>query len=167
MSRTYQLAQVNIARLLAPLDSPQLAGFVAALDPVNAVADRAAGFVWRLQTAEGDATAVRIFDDEWLLVNMSTWRTHRELVDYVYGPEHAAVLRERRQYFARAAEAMTALWWVPAGHLPTVTEAQQRLVHLRENGPTAYSFSLRVTFPAPDEYSSDPVNVALEGCGVD
>jgi hypothetical protein len=163
----FDLAQVNIGRMRAPLDSPLMAGFVAALEPVNAVADRAPGFRWRLQTEDGDATAMRIFDDEWLLVNMSTWASHQALVDYVYGPEHVAVLRERRQYFERPAEAMTALWWVPAGHRPTVTEAQERLVRLREDGPTPFAFTLRETFPAPDATERDLVVRDLTGCGVD
>lgn len=167
IAESFDLAQVNIGRMRAPLDSPRMAGFVAALDPVNAVADRAEGFRWRLQSEDGDATAVRIFDDEWLLVNMSTWASHQALVDYVYGPEHVAVLRERRQYFERPVEAMTVLWWVPAGHRPTVAEAQDRLVSLREHGPTPFAFTLRETFPAPDATEGDLVVRDLTGCGVD
>lgn len=171
----YELSQVNIARLLAPLDSPLLADFVAALDPVNAVADRAPGFRWRLQTEDGDATAVRVFDDDWLIVNMSTWASHQALVDYVYGPEHVAVLRERRRWFARPAEAMAVLWWVPEGHRPTVAEAQERLVHLREHGPTPFAFTLRAVFPppgsapgpVPGSAAAGPVVDDLLGCGVD
>lgn len=128
-----ELAQVNIGRLLAPLDSPQLAAFVAALDEVNAVADAADGFVWRLQEGD-DATSLRVFDDEWMMINMSTWRDRAALDAYVYGPEHRAILRRRREFFARPVEAMTALWWVPVGHRPTVGEAEKMLVKLRENG---------------------------------
>ena len=164
---SFDLAQVNIGRMRASLDSPVMAGFVAALEPVNAVADRAPGFRWRLQTEDGDATALRVFDDEWLLVNMSTWASHQALVDYVYGSEHVAVLRERRQYFERPVEAMTALWWVPAGHRPTVAQAQERLVSLREHGPTPFAFTLRETFPAPGATEGDVVVRDLAGCGVD
>ncbi|GAA2748449.1 DUF3291 domain-containing protein [Kitasatospora cinereorecta] len=146
----HQLAQLNIARLLAPLDSPQLADFVAALDPVNAVADRADGFVWRLVEGEdGNATDARIYGDDWLLVNMSVWRDPEALEAYVYGEEHRAVLRRRREWFGRVAEAMTVLWWVEAGHRPTVAEAEGRLTRLREQGPTAEAFTLRERFPAP------------------
>ncbi|GAA0655070.1 DUF3291 domain-containing protein [Kitasatospora atroaurantiaca] len=153
-SAGHQLAQVNIARLLAPIDSPQLAGFVAALDPVNALADRADGFVWRLVEGEsGNATALRIFGDDWMLVNMSVWRDPAALEAYVYSEEHRAVLRRRREWFEKPAEAMTALWWVPAGHRPTGAEAEQRLVTLRSKGPTAEAFTLRETFPAPDARS--------------
>ncbi|ANZ36859.1 hypothetical protein BBK82_13030 [Lentzea guizhouensis] len=138
-----ELAQVNISRLLAPLDSPQLAEFVAALDPVNAVADTAPGFRWRLQNEDGNATALRVFDDDWLIVNMSVWESPQALLDYVYGEAHRAVLRGRRQWFHAPAEAMTALWWVPAGHRPSITEAEERLVHLRAHGPTSEAFTLK------------------------
>ena len=145
----YELAQINIARMLAPLDSPQLAGFVAALDPVNAAAEAADGFRWRLQEEDGNATGFRIFEDDWLIVNMSVWRDPEALSGYIYGPEHRPVLGRRREWFARPAEAMTALWWVPAGVRPTVPEAEQRLRLLRAQGPTAEAFTLRETFPSP------------------
>lgn len=142
----YELAQVNISRLLAPLDSPLLADFVAALEPVNAVADQATGFIWRLQTEDGDATAVRIFDDEWLIINMTVWTSVETLSDFVYDVAHRPVMSRRREWFERPAEAMTALWWVPAGHRPTVAEAEERLKHLRRNGPTPTAFTMRHTF---------------------
>jgi hypothetical protein len=96
---TFELAQVNISRLLAPLDSPQLKDFVDALDEVNAVADAAPGFRWRLQSEAGDATAIRVFDDDWLIVNMSVWESQETLLAYVYGDAHRTVLRGRRQWF--------------------------------------------------------------------
>lgn len=142
----YELAQVNISRLLAPIDSALLKDFVDALQPVNAVADAAPGFVWRLQTEDGDATAVRIFDDSWLIVNMSVWTSVQTLSDYVYDVAHRAIMKRRREWFARPSSAMTALWWVPAGHRPTVAEAEERLTHLRLHGPTAFSFTLRDAF---------------------
>ncbi|WP_354639361.1 DUF3291 domain-containing protein [Kitasatospora camelliae] len=149
-SAAYQLAQINIARMLAPLDSPQLAGFVAALEPVNAVADRADGFVWRLVEGDGgDATTARIYGDDWLLVNMSVWRDPDALHAYVYGEDHRAVMKRRRAWFEKPVDAMTALWWVPAGHRPTVAEAEERLTLLRLKGPTADAFTLRDRFPHP------------------
>jgi hypothetical protein len=147
--QTYQLAQLNIARLLAPLDDPQLQGFVSQLDPVNATADAADGFVWRLKTEDGNATAIRVYDDEWLIVNMSVWSSVDALIAYVYSPDHRAVLRRRREWFERLAEATTVLWWVPAGHRPTVAEAQRRLERLRADGPTPDAFTLREAFPPP------------------
>ncbi|WP_371482478.1 DUF3291 domain-containing protein [Kitasatospora sp. NBC_00315] len=145
----HQLAQVNIARMLQPLDSPLLADFVAALAPLNAVADAADGFVWRLQSEDGDATAIRVFEDDWLLVNMSVWRDPAALDAYVYDTGHRAMLKRRREWFEKPAEAMTALWWVPAGHRPDAVEAEERLTVLRANGPTAEVFTLRQTYPAP------------------
>jgi hypothetical protein len=151
----YLLAQVNIGRMREPLDSPLLADFVAALDPVNAAADTAPGFVWRLQTEDGNATAVHAF--EWdragsagVLVNMSVWESVEALGAYVYGAAHIAVLRRRRQWFEPMKEAYTALWWIPRGHTPTVHEAEERVKHLRAHGPTPYAFTLRVHFPPPD-----------------
>jgi hypothetical protein len=151
----HQLAQVNIGRLAAPRDSAQMAGFFAALDPVNAVADAAEGFVWRLQTEEGNATGVTGFAWEQLganevLINMSVWVSLEALTAFVYGQAHREVLRQRRQWFEAMAEATTCLWWVPDGHRPTVGEAEQRLLHLRAHGPTAEAFGFRRPFEAPD-----------------
>ncbi|MFD9326941.1 DUF3291 domain-containing protein [Streptomyces sp. NPDC060065] len=144
----YELAQVNIGRLKAPLDSPQLKDFVEALDPVNAVADAADGFVWRLQSDSGDATDLAVFDDEWLIINMSTWRDTNALTAFMYQGQHRELLARRRDWFERVEEAMVAMWWVPAGHRPTVAEAEERILHLRDRGPTAYAFTLRKSFPA-------------------
>jgi Domain of unknown function (DUF3291) len=146
----YRVAQLNIGRLQAPLDSPQLAAFVEALDPVNALADGAPGFVWRLQTEDGDATAIRAFDDDMLLVNMSVWESVEALAEFVYRSDHRAILRRRREFFHPMAEAFTVLWWVPAGHVPTVDEAKDRLERLRRDGPTPAAFTFRSRFPAPD-----------------
>lgn len=152
----YVLAQVNVGRLVAPLDSPRLAGFVAALDPVNAVADAAPGFVWRLQTEDGNATAIRAFErdaegaDGGILINMSVWESVGALGAYVYGAAHVAVLRQRREWFERMKDAYTALWWIPRGHIPAVREAEDRVRHLRAHGPTPYAFTLREHFPPPD-----------------
>jgi hypothetical protein len=157
----YLLAQVNIARMREPLDSPRLADFVAALDPVNAVADAAPGFVWRLQTEDGNATAVHAF--EWdragsagVLVNMSVWESVEALAAYVYSDTHRQVLRRRREWFERMAEAQTALWWIPRGHIPTTDEAEERVIHLREFGPHAVRVHAQGVLPAPDAAGSGP-----------
>ena len=146
----FELSQLNISRLLAPLDSPQLADFVAALDPVNAAAEASPGYVWRLQTEDGDATAVRIFDDDWLLINLTVWRSVAALTEFLRTDVHRRVLRRRDEWFARLAEPTTVLWWVPAGHRPTVAEAEDRLLHLRAHGPTAHAFTLRAHYPHPE-----------------
>ncbi|MFJ9754217.1 DUF3291 domain-containing protein [Streptomyces sp. NPDC101149] len=143
----YELAQVNIARLKAPLDSPQLKDFVDALDPVNAVADTSDGFVWRLQEASGNATDVPVLGDDWLIVNLSTWRDADALTSFMYRGQHRELLSRRREFFERLQEAVTALWWVPTGHRPTVAEAEERLLHLRSHGPTGYAFTLQRSFP--------------------
>jgi hypothetical protein len=138
------LAQVNIALPLAPLDAPLLRDFMAALDPVNAGADAAPGFVWRLQTEEGDATGVVGFGDDRLIVNMSVWESLDALREFVYrDPGHLAVLRCRREWFHKHAEAFQVLWWIPEGHIPTVEEAEERLDLLRRLGPSpdAFTFS--------------------------
>jgi hypothetical protein len=157
----YHLAQVNIGRLLAPLDSPQLAGFMAALDPVNALADAAPGFVWRLQTEDGNATSVRAF--EWdeagsagVLVNMSVWESVEALAAFVYSGRHVAVLRQRRQWFEQMRESYSALWWVPAGTRPSTADAEDAIRRLRADGPTPAAFTLREHFPPPGAGPSGP-----------
>lgn len=153
------LAQVNIARLRAPLDSPELADFVAALDPVNAAADAAPGFVWRMQTEDGNATAVRAF--EWdeagsagVIVNMSVWESPEALAAFVYSDVHRRVLARRRKWFERMTEAYTALWWIPRGTVPGPADAEDRVRWLRARGPTAGAFTLRVLFPPPGDDSA-------------
>jgi len=160
MGRAWELAQVNYSRLLAPLESPLLADFVAGLEPVNAVADAAPGFVWRLQTDDGNATAIRGF--EWdaggsagVIVNMSVWTDLASLAEFVYGNVHRAVLRRRREWFEVIDLPSTACWWVPAGQRPTVADAEERVRHLRAHGPTPHAFTLRQHFPAPDADDSD------------
>ena len=146
----FQLAQVNVARLAAPLDSPQLKAFVDGLEPVNAVAEAADGFVWRLVGDAGvDATDLRVLGDEWMMINMSVWRDPESLKAFMYAGQHRELMARRREFFERLEEAATALWWVPAGSVPTVGDAEERLRHLRAHGPTAYAFSLRQLFAAP------------------
>ncbi|MFF7972185.1 DUF3291 domain-containing protein [Streptomyces sp. NPDC007905] len=159
---SHELAQVNIARLKFPLDSPQLKDFVDALDPVNAVADASDGFVWRLQNDSGNATDIAVFGDEWLIVNMSVWRDVDALTAFMYQGLHRELLSRRRDWFERLAEAVTTLWWVPAGHRPTVAEAEERLLHLRAHGPTPYAFTLRTLFPAQEtvEVAQETVEVS-------
>jgi hypothetical protein len=147
----YELAQVNIGRPLAPLDSAQLAGFVAALEPINALADAAPGFVWRLQSdGAGDATGISVFGDGAFIVNMSVWRDLEALGEFVFRSGHVGVMRQRRSWFAQLADAYSAMWWVPSGVVPTVADAEERLLHIREHGSTPFAFTFRVPFPAPD-----------------
>jgi len=154
-----QLAQINIGRLRAPTDDPMIAEFMAALDEINALAERSPGFVWRFMTEDGNATAVRPFEDDLLLINMSVWESVESLGDYVYRTDHAAYLRRRREWFERIREAIVALWWVPEGHRPTVTEAIERIDHLRANGPTPHAFTFRQPFsPNSQDLAGDVRN---------
>ena len=151
----HQLAQVNIARMLAPLTDPLMAGFVAELDAINALADNSPGFLWRLQTPEGNATDLRPYEDDLILVNLSLWASFSDLSTFVYKSRH-------RQWFEPFDGPYLALWWVPAGHIPSVEEAKQRLAHLRANGETPYAFSLKKPFPAPEAISELPAQVVME-----
>jgi len=144
----FELAQLNIALMKEPLESPLMAEFVANLDGINALAEAAPGFVWRLQTEEGDATALRPLGEN-VLVNMSVWRDVESLQDYAYKSAHADIMRRRKEWFDRMAEAYLVLWWIPAGHRPDVAEASARLDLLRRNGPTPEAFIFRQFFPPP------------------
>jgi hypothetical protein len=144
------IAQVNIARMRAPLDSAEMAGFVARLDEVNALADRSPGFVWRLQDGAGNSTYLRPYDDDRILFNMSVWRTLAALRDFVYRTAHTEVMRRRAEWFEKFEGVYTALWWVPEGHVPSIDDAKQRLEHLQARGPSAFAFTFKTPFPSPD-----------------
>ena len=154
------IAQVNVARALEPLDSSLLADFVAALAPVNALADAAPGFVWRLQTEAGDATAVRIDDDPRMIVNLSVWASLEALWNFVYGGRHVGVMQRRRQWFERPVETHLALWWVPAGTTPSVADAVLRLAEHRRNGPAPGAFDFKHPF-TPDGRPLDPAALRI------
>lgn len=150
MTATHHLAQLNVGVIKAAMDSPVMADFANNLDRINALAEQMAGFVWRLQTEEGDATSIRPFpEQENLLVNMSVWRDVAALNDYVYHSAHVELMRRRREWFEPMREAFLVLWWVPVGHVPTVEEAIARLQLLRTHGPTADAFTFRRAFPPP------------------
>jgi heme-degrading monooxygenase HmoA len=143
------LAQVNIARSAAPLESEQMRSFVERIEEINALADRAAGFVWRLPSATTGDAYLRPYDDDRILFNLSVWESAEHLKDYVYKSAHAELLRKRREWFEHFTGAMLALWWIPVGHVPSVDEAKKRLAHLEELGPTPFAFTFK-TMQAPD-----------------
>jgi Domain of unknown function (DUF3291) len=153
---SYFLAQLNIGVIKGPMDSPLMADFAAGLDRINALAETSPGFVWRLQTEAGDATAIRPFENENMLVNMSVWRDVESLNKYVYNSAHVELMRRRREWFEPMREAYLVLWWVPCGQRPTVDEAIARLATLRANGPTAEAFTFRKAFPPPDAVEIRP-----------
>ena len=147
----WHLAQVNVGRLRAPVDDPMIADFVAGLDRINALADAAPGFVWRLQTEDGNATAIRPdADDELLAINLSVWDSVEALAAYAYRSEHVTFMRRRRDWFERFPSSYLALWWIPTGTLPTVPEAMDRLAHLDAHGPTPRAFTFKHRFAPPD-----------------
>jgi hypothetical protein len=150
VDHSFHLAQINVGRLRAPTDDPMIAEFMDALDEINALAEASPGFVWRFQTEDGNATAVRPFDDDLTLVNMSVWESVEALGDYVYRSGHVEYLRRRAEWFHTRVEASVALWWVPAGTVPSIDEGVGRVEHLRLHGPTATAFTFRHAF-APDQ----------------
>ena len=158
----YQLAQVNIARMLAPLSDLLMTGFVAQLDAINALADGSPGFLWRLQTEEGNATTLRPFEDDLILVNLSLWASLSDLLAFVYKSQHRSVLQQRQQWFERFEGPYLALWWVPSGHIPSIEEAKERLAYLRAHGETPYAFTFKKPFPAPEAVSDHPAQVLME-----
>lgn len=142
-----QLAQINIAHLAAPLNSPQLSDFVDNLDRINALAESSPGFVWRLKGDGNDATDLRPFPNPDVIVNMTVWNSIEDFGNFVYKSEHTQIVRRRREWFHKLATPPVGLWWVPAGHLPTLGEARARLDHLARYGPGPLCFGFRDRFP--------------------
>jgi hypothetical protein len=143
-NKNWQLAQLNIAWLTAPIDSPPLESFVAQLDTINSLAEQSAGFVWRWVTDEPDP----VFDED-IVVNLSVWQDADSLFNYTYKSAHTAVMRDRKKWFKPMAEESFVLWWVPVGHQPTTQEAYDRLQTLRKNGPSTEAFTFKNRFAMP------------------
>jgi hypothetical protein len=161
---SFQLSQANVARMRASLDDPLMDGFRNQLDHINALADASPGFVWRLQTEQGDATGIRACDDPLILFNMSVWESLEALHRYVYRSEHVGPLRDRRRWFEPMEAPILVLWWIPAGHVPGVDEALDRLALLRAHGPRREAFTFRQPFAAPGKAASTPPEVDAEFC---
>lgn len=143
----YELAQLNLASLAYPLDSPELKGFVDNLDLINSLAERSEGFVWRLQTPAGDATGIDYFGKD-IIVNMSTWRDVPSLKHFVYKTVHVQFLKRRAEWFSEM-KTYSVLWWIPQGIRPTVEQAHEKLQLLEAIGPTEAAFSLIQPFAPP------------------
>jgi len=158
------LAQVNIARMRFPLDDPAMKEFVDLLDEVNALADGSPGFVWRLQTEAGNATYLRPFQDDRILLNMSVWESVEELRAYTYGGKHADVIRRRRDWFEKMERPSVALWWIPAGRVPSIDEARKRLARLVEDGPSPFAFTFRALYPPDEEFARTTDWSSFEPC---
>jgi len=144
--KDFNLAQINIAQSKASMESETMKGFVERLDEINALADGSKGFVWRLQTEEGDATSIQAFDDPMIIVNMSVWEDLESLKNYVYKSAHVELIRDRDAWFNKLKSMHQALWWVPAGHIPTVTEGTERLSILQSKGPSNEAFTFAKPF---------------------
>jgi hypothetical protein len=146
---TAHLAQLNIAVPVGPKEDPRMAGFYAELDRINELADGWPGFVWRLVDDSGaDATSLRPFGGD-IMVNLSVWESLEALREFTFRSGHLDILRRRREWFRPLGDAYAVAWWVPAGHIPTVEEAGERLDLLRRKGPTPEAFTFRDPFPAP------------------
>lgn len=149
----HHLAQLNVGRLLQPIGSGLAADFVAALDPINALVDATPGFVWRLTGVGGkDAAAISPCDD--LVANLTVWESRQAMWNFTYRSEHRQFMRRRREWFQPSTEASTVLWWIPAGHIPTVFEARERLERLREMGPTPEAFTFSHSFEPTGELAT-------------
>ncbi|BBM00122.1 DUF3291 domain-containing protein [Microbulbifer sp. GL-2] len=144
--KDFNLAQINIAQSKASMESETMRGFVERLDEINALADGSKGFVWRLQTEEGDATSIQAFDDPMIIVNMSVWEDLESLKNYVYKSAHVELIRDRDAWFNKMKSMHQALWWVPVGHIPTVKEGTGRLSILQSKGPSSEAFTFAKPF---------------------
>lgn len=145
-SNGYCIAQINIAKAKAEMDSDVMRGFVEKLDEINALADSSPGFVWRLQSEDGDSTAIRVFEDPLLLINMSVWEDIESLKNYVYRSAHVDMIRDRDAWFDKIPTKHQALWWIPRGHIPTLEEAKSKLDLLNAHGPSADAFTFAKPF---------------------
>jgi hypothetical protein len=148
---THHLAQINIARLIAPINDPKIAEFVAQLEPINALADEAPGFVWRLKSESGNATDIAYNDDPFVIVNMSVWESIETLRNYAYKSDHAKVFCDRAKWFEKMDKPNYCLWWIPVGHIPSIAEGRERLEHYQKHGATAHSFWFSQHFPQPKD----------------
>jgi hypothetical protein len=145
----WQLAQINVGRLVAPSDDARVRPFMDALDRINALADGSPGFVWRLQGDSGNATDIQTTDDPLFIVNMSVWEDADALFHFVYRSAHTPEMARRREYFGRFEGAYQALWWIPAGHVPTIDEGLSRLWRLDRYGPSRQAFTFKTRFAEP------------------
>jgi hypothetical protein len=146
-SRAFHVAELNIGRTVASLDDPALADFVDNLALINGLGDASPGFAWRLQDEFGAATTIRAFEDPLMIVNLTVWETVEALRAFAYRTAHVDYLRRRREWFEPLDGPSLVLWWVPAGHRPTMDEARERLDRLAAGGPTPAAFTLKTTFP--------------------
>jgi hypothetical protein len=147
---SYHLAQINIGKVLYPVDDPRMAGFMDNLDKINTLAEATEGFIWRLKTDEGNATSIHAFDDPMLLVNMSVWADIEALYRYAYKSEHGEFFSRRREWFDKIDLPSPVLWWINAGHIPTVEEAIERIHYLAANASSPYAFTFKERYSSTE-----------------
>jgi hypothetical protein len=147
-TNTYYIAEFNISRLKAPLDSPVMKEFVDFLDPINRFGEQSPGFIWRLVAPDGQSSTYLppAYDDNMIVTNLTVWKDIESLKGFVYHTVHSYFLRNRKQWFDQIVDQRFVLWWVDASHRPTLEEAKQKLIHLQEHGPTSVAFTLQVPF---------------------
>ena len=164
----FHLAQINVGRLLVPINDARIAGFVAGLEPINRLAEASPGYVWRLQSDEGNATSIHLTDDPLFIINLTVWESIEALRAFTYTTAHVEALRQRRDWFERHVEAHLALWWIEAGSLPTTSDALERVALLRRHGPSADAFTFREPFGPPAAAGSaaptSPLDIDAEFC---
>jgi hypothetical protein len=156
----FNLAQINIAKMLAPIDSPVMAEFVANLDGINLLAESSPGFVWRLKDDDNNATSIRAYDDDFIIVNMSVWDSAEALHNFVYGSMHVEIFKQRKKWFEKMSDMHMALWYVPKGYIPTAQDGVDRLNYLRDNGETPFAFTYRSKFSAVDAINYNQENLS-------
>jgi len=143
---TVHLAQLNIAKAKHSLDAPEIKEFVDNLEPVNELAEKSDGFIWRLQDEQGDAINIQAFSDPNMLVNMSVWQSIDSLKNFMFRTHHRDFLRRKKEWFTDISEDSYVLWWIPEGSIPTVEQAIERLNYLRTNGDSPYAFTFKSNF---------------------
>ena len=151
MQTSWHVAQMNVGTVLYPTDDERMSGFMNRLDEINELAERSPGFVWRLQSGSGNATDIDAGGPPLFLVNMSVWTSVESLLDYVYKSMHRTVMVDRRKWFERPKGIYQVLWWVRAGHEPTVEEGLERLAYLDKYGPSSHAFTFKSKYPSPGE----------------
>jgi len=150
---THHLAQLNIARMIAPLHDPVMDGFRNNLDRINELAERSEGFAWRLKDYGNDATSIRVYDDDFMIVNMSVWSNLDSLFSFVYKSAHLEIFKRKNEWFEKMKAQHMVLWYVPEQYEPSVEEAIERLEHIRKHGETPSAFTFKKAFtPSGEPY---------------
>ncbi|SFZ91958.1 protein of unknown function [Flaviramulus basaltis] len=156
MSKFY-LAQVNIAKRLAPMDDPIMQDFVNNLDRINGIADVSEGFIWRLKDEDKDE-AVSVFKDDTLIINMSIWADLDSLFNYTYKSDHVEIFKRKKEWFSKIKMMHMAFWYVPESYEPTFQDAKNHLDYLSIHGDTPYAFTFKNKFTVKDSLNYKPLN---------